>query len=53
MMLADPQTSGGLLIAVAPEDAERLVAALRRHGTPAAALIGEILPGSGAIDVVA
>ncbi len=42
VLLADAQTSGGLLIAVAPEKADRLVARLRELGTPAAAMIGEV-----------
>jgi selenide,water dikinase len=51
LVLADAQTSGGLLIAVAPTRAERLMTALRAEGTPVAALIGEITPGSGRIRV--
>lgn len=42
LLLADAQTSGGLLLAVAPEKAERLLAACRRQGTLAAAAIGEL-----------
>lgn len=42
LLLADAQTSGGLLLAVAPERAERLLAACRRQGTLAAAAIGEL-----------
>jgi len=45
VVLADAQTSGGLLIAVAPERTEALVAALRRERTPAAAVIGRIVAG--------
>lgn len=40
-VLYDAQTSGGLLIAIAPERAEALVEALHRCGVPAAALIGQ------------
>ncbi len=50
--LSDAQTSGGLLIAVAADAADRLVAALRRHGTPAAALIGDIVPEAGKVEVL-
>ena len=39
-LLADAQTSGGLLLAVAPERADVLVAALQERNTPAAAVIG-------------
>jgi selenide,water dikinase len=31
-LLFDPQTSGGLLIAIAPESADAAVSALDRHG---------------------
>ena len=53
LLLADAQTSGGLLIAVAAERADALVAALRREATPAAAVIGRVVTGTpGAIVVV-
>lgn len=42
IILCDAQTSGGLLIAVAPDGTDGLVAALRREGTPVAAVIGTI-----------
>src|SRR5205814_10598985 len=45
VLLADAQTSGGLLIAVAPERADALVAALGREGTLAAAVIGRVVAG--------
>ena len=38
----DPQTSGGLLIAVAEEDGEALVKALADRGVPAAAIVGHV-----------
>jgi selenide,water dikinase len=52
LLLADAQTSGGLLLAV-PAGAEgRLLAELERRGAPARAVIGELLPGSpGEIEV--
>ncbi len=37
-LLFDPQTSGGLMIAVAPADADALVAALAAEGVPAQAV---------------
>ncbi len=43
-LLADPQTSGGLLIALPAERAGSLVAALRAAGNLRAASIGEIFP---------
>ncbi|MFH1019026.1 MAG: selenide, water dikinase SelD [Pseudomonadota bacterium] len=39
----DPQTSGGLLIAVASEEAEGLRTALRGRGVEAASVIGEVI----------
>lgn len=48
LVLSDPQTSGGLLMAVPPDRAGQLVDLLNAAGTPAAAVIGEItsdLPG--------
>jgi selenium donor protein len=52
LMLADAQTSGGLLIALPPERASALLDELRRRGTPAAAEVGEIVAGDGSIEVV-
>ncbi len=42
ILAADAQTSGGLLIAVSPEQVDELVARLTEKGTPAAAVIGKI-----------
>jgi len=42
-LLFDPQTSGGLLVALAPEFADRSVQSLRQSNVPAR-LIGEVLP---------
>ena len=54
ILLADAQTSGGLLIAVPEARCDALVRALRVGGLPVAAVIGEITgPGGGAITVVA
>ncbi|HEX2420821.1 MAG TPA: selenide, water dikinase SelD [Acidimicrobiia bacterium] len=51
-ILADAQTSGGLLIAVAPDRTEDLVADLLDAGTMAAAIVGGISPGEPAISFV-
>lgn len=52
LVLCDAQTSGGLLAAVAPEEAESLLAALQRRGVAAAA-IGRMEAPSGRIAVSA
>ena len=46
LLLADAQTSGGLLLAVEPARAGALVGALGRRGTPAAAVIGHTVEGT-------
>lgn len=46
-VLADAQTSGGLLLAVSDDRCDELVAALGTAGTPAASVIGEIVEGQG------
>ena len=52
LMLADAQTSGGLLIALPEAKAKALVAALQKEGTPAAAVIGRVVAGqAGTIQV--
>jgi selenide,water dikinase len=54
LVLADAQTSGGLLLAVPPENEAALLAELAKRGTPAHAAVGEIIPGeSGHIEVAA
>jgi selenophosphate synthase len=44
MLLADAQTSGGMLIAVEPAKLDQLLAALKARNTPVAVRIGRILP---------
>lgn len=52
LILCDPQTSGGLLLAVPRAKAERLLKALRVRGVAHAAVVGEIADGRpGAIEV--
>jgi selenide,water dikinase len=49
-LLFDPQTSGGLLIAVAPDESESLLSAIL-DGDPCASIIGEVIPfGEAPID---
>lgn len=51
-LLYDPQTSGGLLIAVPPSDADGLLAALLDAGE-AAAIVGEAVSGrAGSIQII-
>lgn len=50
-LLFDPQTSGGLLVALPPDRARALVEALAAAGEPGAAIIGRLRPGSGVIRV--
>lgn len=47
-ILCDAQTSGGLLIAVAPDAADQLIASLRREATPVAVVIGEVVEDASA-----
>ena len=44
--LFDPQTSGGLLVALPQERSEEFVRSLEKHDT-AAAVVGEVIEGSG------
>jgi selenide,water dikinase len=51
-LLSDPQTSGGLLVSVAPEKAGAIVETIRAAGYPAAQVIGHAAAGAPAIRVV-
>lgn len=44
ILLADAQTSGGLLLAVAPRRLEKVFQLLTKHRTPCHVVIGKILP---------
>jgi selenide,water dikinase len=52
LVLADAQTSGGLLIAVAADSAESLLADLAARGVSAAARIGTFTDRAGRLEVV-
>jgi len=53
LLCVDAQTSGGLLLAVPPENEAALLAALREAATPAVAVIGRVTAGpAGRIRVV-
>ena len=51
-ILTDPQTSGGLLAAVAPEAADEVLALIRAAGFPLARIIGRAEAGPPGIEVV-
>jgi selenide,water dikinase len=44
-LLTDPQTSGGLLVACAPQRAEALAEEIQAAGYPSARIIGAVTPG--------
>ena len=46
LLLCDAQTSGGLLMAVAPDALDGLLSALERHGVETRAVVGEIVEPS-------
>ena len=50
-LLTDPQTSGGLLVAVSPEAADAVLALIRGAGLPLAAIIGQAEEGPAEIVV--
>ena len=50
-LLTDPQTSGGLLVAVAPEAADTVLAQIRAAGLPLAAVVGHCETGAPGITV--
>ena len=50
-LLTDPQTSGGLLVACAPEAVGEVMDIFRRQGFGAAAEIGEVQAGAGRLRV--
>lgn len=50
-LLTDPQTSGGLLVACAPQDAARVLEIFHGHGFDRAAVIGEMVDGEPGVQV--
>ena len=46
-LITDPQTSGGLLVACAPDSVDQVLACFARHGFAEAAVIGGITQGEG------
>jgi selenide, water dikinase len=52
-LLTDPQTSGGLLVACAPEHAEAILRMIAEAGYPSARLIGRARAGASQVHVIA
>ena len=50
-LLTDPQTSGGLLVACAADEAERILALIQTGGSPNARIIGRTLGGKPGVTV--
>ena len=50
-LLTDPQTSGGLLVACAPEAVDDVLTIFRNEGFEHAAVIGEIVAGAPRVEV--
>ncbi len=51
-MVTDPQTSGGLLVACAPDAADAVLAAFRGDGFESAAVIGRFAAGASHVTVI-
>ncbi|MBU1215195.1 MAG: selenide, water dikinase SelD [Gammaproteobacteria bacterium] len=51
-LAADPQTSGGLLVSVAPEGVEAVLAAFAAAGFAQAAVVGEMTTGAARVAVI-
>jgi selenide,water dikinase len=51
-LLTDPQTSGGLLVACAPERADQILASIVEAGYPTARVVGHAEPGPARIEVI-
>ena len=51
-LLTDPQTSGGLLVACAPEALDAVLATFVQHGFDRAAVVGRCAPAQGAARLV-
>jgi selenide,water dikinase len=52
ILLTDPQTSGGLLIACAPERADEICASIREAGYPLARIIGTVRDGAPVVRII-
>ncbi len=52
-LLCDPQTSGGLLVACAPDAVAQVLQVFRQHGFAQAAVVGDMLDGVPGVQVTA
>ena len=52
-LLCDPQTSGGLLVAVAPEQSEQVLDLVRCEGFAQSAIVGEIEAADAVVEITA
>ncbi len=50
-LLSDPQTSGGLLVACAPEATSAVLGSFRRHGFEQASVLGSVIEGDGSLTI--
>jgi selenide,water dikinase len=50
-LLCDPQTSGGLLVAVDPAEAAAVLDLLRRRGFTSASVVGRLTEGPAGIEI--
>ena len=50
-LLCDPQTSGGLLLSVAPDAADTVLATVRKAGFAQAAVVGRLTTGEAEVRV--
>lgn len=50
-LMCDPQTSGGLLVAVAPDQAQAALDLVRSRGFPAAARVGRLVDGPATVSI--
>ena len=50
-LLTDPQTSGGLLVACAPDAVDAVLGTFRNEGFHDAAVVGEFTPGASQVTV--
>jgi selenide,water dikinase len=51
-LITDPQTSGGLLVACAPEAVADVLECFGRHGFAAASVVGDVVAGQPAVELV-